>query len=432
MAASCGSVEEPRRTVEVQPPPIVWISLDGLRADVVEELGGLPGLTPNLDRFLASAEVAGSAIAASTDPIAAAMSAFTGLLPSQHGALHRETPALADARETLAEALAGGGYRTIAFVGGTRVSAAHGHAAGFEEWRGLGPGREALRFLRQLADEPTFVWIDLDLPGPPLRHYPALVPRLEALGDRVAAEGLPERVGTVELADAVRGSQVLSDEVRRRWFSLYCLNVARADLRLGELLDALAASPAGARAVVAVVSARGEEVGDQPEGEPSGALRRRWLEVPLGLRLGGSLRAAAEARNPGLLAVARLHASLVEAAGGVALPGTATSFWSSVDGALSERWTPSGELELSWTSSVGDGEVDQVVVDDGFGLDAAPSEPRREVGWRWLPSAERLLSEQEVAPLERELRERWQSLIGDSPPRKPRWLEVTAGTQSHE
>ena len=279
-------------------PPIVLLTADGLRADVVEALGGLPGLTPHLDRFLEQADWAGRAVAASSDAVAGGLSLQTGLLPSQHGAFHRDSPALAPERRTLAEALSAVGYRTVAFVGSAWLSAEQGHAAGFETWQALGPGRDAVSFLRELPDEPIFVWIDLDVPAPPLRAYPALRSRLDALGDRVALGELPSRIGAGEVEAACRRSEPLEEETRRTWLALYALNVARADVRLGELLEALAASPAAEHAVVAIASAHGQQLGEAPRAEAPGHLRRRWLEVPLAVRLGGSGGGSASRPSP--------------------------------------------------------------------------------------------------------------------------------------
>lgn len=407
-------------------PPVVLLTADGLRADVVGGLGGLPGLTPNLDRFLEQADWGGRAVAASTDAVAAGLSLQTGLLPSQHGAFHHESPALAPERRTLAEALSAVGYRTVAFVGSAWLSAEQGHAAGFDTWQALGPGRDAVSFLRELPNEPIFVWIDLDVPAPPLRAYPALRSRLDALGDRVAQGDLPSRIGAAEVEAAVRQGGPLDEETRRAWLALYALNVARADVRLGELLEALDASPAAERAVVAIASAHGQQLGEASRAEPPGHLRRLWLEVPLAVRLRGSDRAGVEAESPpGILAVTRLHATLVEAVGAVAVPAAAPSLWQRSESTLSELWAPDGLHEVSWLSTAGsskNGDAASVQVAWRGFADATPDTGEATTTWSWPASGEASLAEHDER-LGGGLRRQWLAAVGDAPSKWPRLLE---------
>jgi arylsulfatase A-like enzyme len=404
-------------------PPIVLITADGLRADHVGRLGGLPGLTPHLDRFLAGADLAGAAVAASSDPAPASLSLQTGLLPSQL----RLGPdlALPQERETLAEALARIGYRTVAFVGGSWADPRKGHGAGFGAWRDLGPGRDALRFLRQLDDGPVFVWIDLDVPAPPLRLYPALASRWRALGRPVDVESLPARVGSAEIAEALARPGGPSRSERETWSSLFCLNVARADMRIGELLEALEASGAGSSAIVVVASTRGENAGDAVATD-SRAATRGWIEVPLGIRFGAGQQPRSDEPGRGLLAIPAVHATLVEAAGGTPLPATVPVLRRASQAVLSELSTAAGQPALSLVSLAESGREQVVAFGDydalGEAADGAAAAPRLE-GWLWLDGRETPLPAARTADLGRELSHTWRVLRGDAP-RAPRPLRL--------
>ena len=65
--------------------PIVLVTIDTLRADVVGGLGGVKGLTPNLDALIEEATWAGRAVAASSWTVPSMASIFTGLQPWRHG-----------------------------------------------------------------------------------------------------------------------------------------------------------------------------------------------------------------------------------------------------------------------------------------------------------------------------------------------------------
>ena len=70
--------------------PVVLITVDALRADLVGALGGPRGLTPNLDRLAAEADWAERAVAASSWTVPSMASLFTGLQPWRHGNWHAD------------------------------------------------------------------------------------------------------------------------------------------------------------------------------------------------------------------------------------------------------------------------------------------------------------------------------------------------------
>src|SRR5258708_24656125 len=64
-------------------PPVVLITLEALRADVVSGLGGEPGLTPNLPALVRQADWAGRAVAPSRSGGPPMASLFTRPAPRQ-------------------------------------------------------------------------------------------------------------------------------------------------------------------------------------------------------------------------------------------------------------------------------------------------------------------------------------------------------------
>ncbi|HVS65731.1 MAG TPA: sulfatase-like hydrolase/transferase [Thermoanaerobaculia bacterium] len=391
--------------------PILMITLEGLRADVVGALGGLPGLTPAVDALAAEADWFGSAVSASSASAPAMVSLLTGLRPHDHRAWNAAAPLRAQI-ETLPEALRARGYATRAYLSSEWLRASPSFLQGFDEVQPLAIVRAAERDLRAAAGAPALVLVEIAAPAPPYRLYPALLPRLEALGDRVARDDLPERLGLGEVRELARSAQELGTDELGTWWAMYCLNVARADQRVGQLLDALRESGAWDRSTVVVTSLRGEPLGD----DIGDGLRRRLIEVPLIVKLPAGAGALGSLPAPGsLLETTSLWATLVELAGGSRPPGVTPGWFEGPGGlrgagAWSERRTPAGRLQVSWIS--GD---EQVLLE----LDRSQ---RRVVGevWRWLPDGGERLSDRASAneALQAETLRRWRLLAqsaGQSP-----------------
>ncbi|HVS12548.1 MAG TPA: sulfatase-like hydrolase/transferase [Thermoanaerobaculia bacterium] len=400
------------------------ITLHGLRADAVEALGGLPGLTPHLDALIAEADWAGAAVAPSSRPAAATASLLTGLLPSQHGVRHDGAP-LPLELTTLAEALRELGFQTTGYLSADWMRRASGYAQGLGRAQPLAVARAAERELSGLDGAPRLVWIDLALPAAPYRRYPALLPRLEALGASVTREALPDRIGRGTVQQVRQRGEPLSEGELRRWRSLYSLNVARADQRLGDLLGALRRSGEWDRAVVAVVSTRGEELGEYGSIAEGRTLRRKLIEVPLVVKLPVHLRGRIALPEPGpgcAVGTVALWSTLVAVAGGRRPPAVAPGLHEGPGaGVLSELRGSGGLEQLSWVEA-----GDQLLRTRGRSprvtgaVPAGGRAPTTTVGWRWHGDGEeeRLLDPQRLAELARRL-ERARRLAGgdrETPP----------------
>jgi arylsulfatase A-like enzyme len=134
-------------------PNILVLILDTVRQDHLSLYGYARENTPELARLVAEsgrAAVFRSAYSPSNWTIPAHVSFFTGTLPSEHQAhcgnrVHLRATDL-DVSETLAERLAGVGYRTAAVIANPNVMAVRGAGRGFGLWM-LEPAPRQLSFV---------------------------------------------------------------------------------------------------------------------------------------------------------------------------------------------------------------------------------------------------------------------------------------------
>ncbi len=339
--------------------PIVLVTFDGLRADMVGSLGGEKGLTPNFDRLAAGAAWAGRAIAPSSWTVPSMASLWTGLRPWQHQAIGPARPVLSADLLTLPEALQAAGYRTRGFPSGPWLTPRSGYGRGFDELVAFGDGEAAAARLAHLSSGREFVWIHIPEPHVPWVRRPWLRDNLPGALQRGLPGGLPRSVDALDLADFSDPQKPLAGDDRESYRALYLLNVVWADIRLGLLLDAIQASGQWGRTLLVVTAAEGEALGEDGQVLTGGDLGRELIEVPLAIKLpAGPARGLA----PGLSvrrgerpATQRLFATLLEAAGEAPAPAVAPSLWRGAraegDGrsepVLSELYLSGGENRLS-------------------------------------------------------------------------------------
>jgi sulfatase-like protein len=326
----------------VERGPIVLITFDSLRADVVGALGGEPGLTPNLDALIRGSDWGGRAIAPSSESVSSMASLFTGLRPWQHQVLHGRQAVLSPALLTLPEALQAAGYRTLGFSPEPSYSKAFGYDQGFDLLGNLEKWGDAAGRLKGLRDR-QFVWIHIPEPAAPYLRRPNFEARVDAAG-----LDLPPRVLPNQLEPYFDPSVPLPPETRRLFWTMYRMNVAFADDRLGRCLEALRRSGQWDRTLMVVTSTHGEEFGEKHQILNGGNLGRQLLEVPLAVKLpAGSPLKLAEPKDR-RVAAARIWATLVEAAGGSAGPAVAPSLFHEAPApVLSELYLANGTNQFS-------------------------------------------------------------------------------------
>lgn len=343
VASACTSkAEEP--AVPAHRGPIVLITIDALRADVLGALGGPPKLTPALDSLAREAAWAGRAVSPSSWTVPSMASLFTGLQPWSNQSWHGDRAVLAEELVTLPEALKAEGFRTSAFRSNHWLQQQYGYAQGFDTFRYLKEGKRAEEHLAKLQGGQDFVWIHILPPHAPYVRREHLLAQLPE-----APENLPRRVRPLDLEPYYDPEVPLPEEEEKVIRAMYQLNVAYADEMLGRMLAALRRSGQWDKTLLVVTSDHGEEFDEQGQIAHGGNLGRQLIEVPLLVKLptGFERRLALQpGQHP---ATVRLWSTLVEAAGGTPRSGMAPSlFREAGTGALSELYMGNGVNRFSW------------------------------------------------------------------------------------
>ena len=220
-------------------PPILLVTLHGMRADVVGALGGEHGLTPHLDRFAAAADWRGRAVAPASAGASSIASLFTGLRPWQNQVLYDGMP-LSRRYSTLPAVLLDAGYRTAGFTEDVTLRRAGGFVHGFEVLQAQTLRARAEVERRLCGPEPGFLWAHFDLVSVGYRRHDGFLDRLEGEPPAAPTETLPQKVTRAEIERWSDPSTPASPAERATAWALYRSGVAEADAQLGELLDALA------------------------------------------------------------------------------------------------------------------------------------------------------------------------------------------------
>jgi arylsulfatase A-like enzyme len=112
--------------------------LDTVRADHIGWYGHREMHTPNIDRLGQDGTMFENMFSQASWTRASVATILTGLYPSSHGAIHK-ADVLPDRVDTLAEALARGGYYTAGFANNINVAPEFGFGQGFAEYHYLAP-----------------------------------------------------------------------------------------------------------------------------------------------------------------------------------------------------------------------------------------------------------------------------------------------------
>ncbi len=292
-----------------RPELVLVVSLDTVRADRWESVA-----TPHYDRFLTRADSYASAVAAAPWTLPSHASMFTGLWPSEHGAVSFEVDALEDNvhplhpdHVTLAEALSAEGYRCAGFVANSvYLAPRHGIDQGFETWQvRRQPGdlvtQDALRWIDSArgAQQPLFVFVNYMDAHRPYRAGPAP-------DGRQSVALLDELIERVMVRGEAEGPELAT--LRRDLIAAYDEALGNLDRALGALFDGLQQRGLFERALVIVTADHGEAFGEHGLVEHSKDVREALLQVPF----------AVKAPNQAQARALPLRASSVDVAGLVA------------------------------------------------------------------------------------------------------------------
>lgn len=301
LALACSPAPEPAAPA-ADPPSLVLLVVDTLRADRLGVYGYPRDTSPRIDAFAREARIYRRAVASSPWTLPSHASLFTGKPPFAHGAhgflvnepVENSRPLRLE-ETTLAEVLATAGYETAAFVANSGYLARHwqldqGFASYVVDRR---PGselnrRHVLPWLEErTSPSPFFLFVNYmdahrpyqtaspDGTGSATGRTPA---ESEALLDEAIERILPRPEGPLPSS---------TDSLLRHVSEDYDAGVRNADHAVGQVLDALRRLGLDGETVVVVTSDHGEYLGEHRLVEHSKDVYQPVLSVPLLLRVPG-------------------------------------------------------------------------------------------------------------------------------------------------
>ncbi len=291
-----------------QPPNVVLICVDTLRADHLSLYGYRKVTSPAIDAWARDRAVTfQTAVAPSPWTLPSHVSMFSGLSALRHGVNYNSPP---ENITMLADYYRRAGYFTLAFTGGAFLHPKFGFSQGFDSYRYSADAMQTDEL--EKAVDRTLAWLDTHRASPffMLLHtyavhgpYRARQPFAEAFG------GLPE--GWADSDVTLSHDQRLPDDgfQERQWFvrrregsseelpvstaelpmveKLYDTGIAYADEQLSRLWQALEETGLDQRTVVIVTSDHGEALGEKGKAM-HGDLYDSTLMVPLIVALPGA------------------------------------------------------------------------------------------------------------------------------------------------
>ncbi len=295
--APSGPGEAVGETSAVRPTNVLLITIDTLRADALGAYGDERGTSPNLDRLASQGVLFEQVVTSAPLTLPSHSTILTGKHPYAHGARSNAGFVLPEENVTLAEVLAEAGYVTAAEIAAPVIGKRTQLDQGFREYRGPGSfevtlkrvGRATpdrvllddspieleerpasditkfgLRFLREHADRPFFLWL----------HY------FDPHTIYVAPPRFSEKFGD----------------------SPYHGEIAFVDEQVGVVIQQLRTLGIAERTLVVVTSDHGEALGEHDESTHSYFVYDSTMRVPLilwgppdlprGRRIGALVRTA--------------------------------------------------------------------------------------------------------------------------------------------
>lgn len=311
LAPRGATLDLPARELAGNPVPrrVLLITVDTLRADAIQALGG-PVETRALDGLLADSVVFENAQAPAPWTLPSFVSFLSGTSPWVHGATRFGAPVPPELTN-VAEHLRDAGYRTAGIGHNFFLTArATGGFAnrGFDHYdvypKGYHPWSVGLRMLQRTVpallpqeldtyglteraltwldaheDEPFFLWVHYLDPHSPYTPPPEVLPRRNAFA----------RFGTSVTQDtlrAVRAGDVLATRERIAWMlDLYLAEVKLVDRQIERILTFLRERDLYDDTLIVFASDHGEEFYEHRSVEHGHSLHREVLHVPFAFKL---------------------------------------------------------------------------------------------------------------------------------------------------
>jgi len=277
--------ERPRERASAEAPNLVVLVVDTLRYDRLGAYGNERGLTPNIDALAQRGTLFERAYSAAPWTWPSTASILTGLTPAEHGVQSHQACYLADALDTLPEALQREGWTTGGFSANPLISASKAFDQGFErfesyEWKHADVVMDdAISWLREIAEWRFFLYLQVVDP----HDY-----RPSQQNERRFAPDPPEGFSRKGVRSLL-GKEVLGEAYERermeRWVAhledLYDACVADVDRELGRLIAELEAQGQLDNTIFVVTSDHGEEFLDHGLLYHGSQLHRELVGIPL-------------------------------------------------------------------------------------------------------------------------------------------------------
>ncbi len=311
------SAELPLRTPEGNPPNLLIVSIDTLRADHLGAWGYDQPTSPMIDELAATGVRFERALSPASETAPGTASLLTGRYADRHGAWHNVVP-LSPEATTIAELASRAGYRTGALVGNRLLAARFGFAQGFDSFHGfwtenaeeasdeVGVSR-AIEWIEGRetdaadAGRPWFLWLHLmDPHGPFTSAGPDWSKDFEYPDGRFGEDAAVRlAIGNYGLGVIPRYQQIDDHDRLSYYVRRYDGEIRYTDHHLGRLMRALRERRLHRRTLVVLSADHGESLTGHRE-----YLQHGWfiydstVRAPLLFALPGSLPEGAVVREP--------------------------------------------------------------------------------------------------------------------------------------
>jgi len=251
-----------------QPPNIVLISVDTLRADHLGAYGYGQATSPFLDDLAGGGLLFENAYVPSTGPSHASL--LTSVVPAKHGVTNNGLP-LRGSTDTLAAALHRAGYRTAGVVAVSHIGRRVAFSRGFDTF--VGPENDTTQDIRIDADrinKTAREIIDAHAAASPRKPLFLFVHYFDC--------HYPYRWWDPNRTEDPWKAEVMSD--RAKQLRRYDDGVRRVDQHIRELYNYVTAR-LGTNVVFCVTADHGEQIGDHGLGVGHADIYRETVAVPM-------------------------------------------------------------------------------------------------------------------------------------------------------
>ena len=293
-ASACGPVE--------QPPSVVIVVVDSLRADHLHHAGDPRPLSPRLDQLATQATRFSQASSASPWTTPSVMSLFTGLVPASHR-VDMNDRSLSAQVQTLPERLQAAGFATAAVMPALTLADHFGFDRGFDDFIFATQGHnnvsgpwsvnQAIQVLRRHPDDPVFLYVHLwDV------HYNYNPPVPQAVRFQAGRPAGPGETDDVTALTAPGHDASGLPPERLAWLEgQYAGEILFTDEQVGRILDELDRQGRSDNTIVMVTADHGEAFLEHGVLGHTVDLHDEMTHVPLLVRWPGQVREDREIRN---------------------------------------------------------------------------------------------------------------------------------------